>query len=146
MALPRSMKLGFPDQASVRAAVSKADMLGMGSGDAAGRMISKIDYNAPVDPVSNHTTYPAGLKKVSNTPVYRMADERGNFRDVPVSMFFQDFIEGRKVDGVIPPEHRNIRAMELSQATQPATKELSDIINEYLYQTDNTRRGYPYNR
>jgi hypothetical protein len=61
-------------------------------------------------------------------------------------MFFQDFIEGRKVDGVIPPEHRNIRAMELSQATQPATKELSDVINEYLYQTDNTRRGYPYNR
>jgi len=146
MALPQSMKLGFPDQASVRAAVSKADMLGMGSGDAAGRMISRIDYNAPVDPVSNHTTYPAGLKKVSNTPVYRMADEKGNFRDVPVSMFFQDFIEGRKVDGVIPPEHRNIRAMELSQATQPATKELSDVINEYLYQTDNTRRGYPYNR
>ena len=25
-------------------------------------------------------------------------------------------------------------------------EELSDVINEYLYQTDNTRRGYPYNR
>ena len=63
MAKPRSMKLGFPDQASVRAAVSKSDMLGMGSGDAAGRMIAQIDYNAPIDPVSNHTTYPAGLKR-----------------------------------------------------------------------------------
>ncbi len=146
MAKPRSMKLGFPDQASVRAAISVPDMLGMGSGDAAGRMISQIDYNAPINPISNHSTYPAGLQRVEGTPVYRMADEKGNFRDVPVSMFFQDFIEGRKVDGVIPPEHRNIRAMELSQATQPATKELSDVINEYLYQTDNTRRGYPYNR
>ena len=146
MAKPRSMKLGFPDQASVRAAISVPDMLGMGSGDAAGRMISQIDYNAPINPISNHSTYPAGLQRVEGTPVYRMADEKGNFRDVPVSMFFQDFIEGRKVDGVIPPEHRNIRAMELSQADQTATKELSDIINEYLYQTDNTRRGYPYNR
>ena len=146
MAKPRSMKLGFPDQASVRAAVSKSDMLGMGSGDAAGRMISRIDYNAPIDPVSNHTTYPAGLKRVEGTPVYRMADEQGNFRDVPTSMFFNDFYNDRIIDGVVPSEATTIRSMELRQATQPATKQLSDIINEYLYQTDDTRRGYPYNR
>lgn len=146
MAKPRSMKLGFPDQASVRAAVSKSDMLGMGSGDAAGRMIAQIDYNAPIDPVSNHTTYPAGLKRVEGTPVYRMADESGNFRDVPTSMFFNDFYNDRIIDGVVPSEATTIRSMELRQATQPATKKLSDIINEYLYQTDDTRRGYPYNR
>ena len=146
MAKPRSMKLGFPDQASVRAAVSKSDMLGMGSGDAAGRMIAQIDYNAPVDPVSMHTTYPAGLKRVEGTPVYRMADESGNFRDVPTSMFFNDFYNDRIIDGVVPPEATTIRSMELRQATQPATRKLSDIINEYLYQTDDTRRGYPYNR
>ena len=29
---------------------------------------------------------------------------------------------------------------------QIATEELNNIIQEYLYQTDNTRRGYPYNR
>jgi len=36
--------------------------------------------------------------------------------------------------------------MELRQADQPATKKLNDIIQEYLYQTDDTRRGYPYNK
>ena len=146
MAKPRSMKLGFPDQASVRAAVSKADMLGMGSGDATGRMIAQIDYNAPIDPISNHMTYPSGLKRVEGTPVYRMADERGNFRDVPTGMFFNRFYDDRIIDDVVPPEATTIRSMELRQADQPATKELNDIIQEYLYQTDNTRRGYPYNR
>ena len=146
LAKPRSMKLGFPDQASVRAAISVPDMLGMGSGDAAGRLISQIDYNAPINPVSNHTTYPAGLQRVEGTPVYRMADESGNFRDVPTSFFFRDFYNDRIIDGVVPPEATTIRSMELRQATQPATKELNDIIQEYLYQTDNTRRGYPYNR
>lgn len=146
MAKPRSMKLGFPDQASVRAAISVPDMLGMGSGDAAGRMISQIDYNAPIDPISNHTTYPAGLKRVKGTPVYRMADESGKFRDVPTNLSFRDFYNDRIIDGVVPPEATTIRSMELRQATQPATKELNDIIQEYLYQTDNTRRGYPYNR
>ena len=146
MAKPRSMKLGFPDQASVRAAVSKSDMLGMGSGDATGRMIAQIDYNAPIDPISNHMTYPSGLKRVEGTPVYRMADERGNFRDVPTGMFFDKFYKDRIIDDVVPPEATTIRSMELRQADQPATKELNDIIQEYLYQTDNTRRGYPYNR
>jgi hypothetical protein len=146
LAKPRSMKLGFPDQASVRAAISVPDMLGMGSGDAAGRLISQIDYNAPINPVSNHTTYPAGLQRVEGTPVYRMADESGNFRDVPTSFFFRDFYNDRIIDGAVPPEATTIRSMELRQATQPATKELNDIIQEYLYQTDNTRRGYPYNR
>jgi len=146
MAKPRSMKLGFPDQASVRAAVSVPDMLGMGSGDAAGRMISQIDYNAPINPISNHSTYPAGLQRVEGTPVYRMADEKGNFRDVPTEMFFDKFYNDRIVDGVVPPEATTIRSMELRQADQPATKELNDIIQEYLYQTDNTRRGYPFNK
>jgi hypothetical protein len=146
MAKPRSMKLGFPDQASVRAAISVPDMLGMGSGDAAGRMIAQIDYNAPINPISNHSTYPAGLQRVEGTPVYRMADEKGNFRDVPTSMFFNKFYNDRIVDGVVPPEATTIRSMELRQADQTATKELNNIIQEYLYQTDNTRRGYPYNR
>ena len=75
-----------------------------------------------------------------------MADESGNFRDVPTGMFFNDFYNDRIIDGVVPPEATTIRSMELRQATQPATRELSDIINEYLYQTDDTRRGYPYNR
>jgi len=146
MAKPRSMKLGFPDQSSVRAAVSVPDMLGMGSGDASGRMIAQIDYNAPINPISNHLTYPAGLQRVEGTPVYRMADEQGNFRDVPTGMFFNKFYNDRIVDGVVPPEATTIRSMELKQANQPATKELNDIIQEYLYQTDNTRRGYPFNR
>ena len=88
MAKPRSMKLGFPDQASVRAAVSVPDMLGMGSGDASGRMIAQIDYNAPINPISNHSTYPAGLQRVEGTPVYRMADSRGVFGDIPASLNF----------------------------------------------------------
>jgi hypothetical protein len=146
LAKPRSMKLGFPDQASVRAAVSVPDMLGMGSGDAAGRMIAQIDYNAPINPISNHSTYPAGLQRVEGTPVYRMADEQGNFRDVPTRMFFNDFYNDRIIDGVVPPEATTIRSMELRQADQPATKELNDIIQEYLYQTNDTRRGYPFNR
>ena len=146
MAKPRSMKLGFPDQASVRAAVSNADMLGMGSGDATGRMIAQIDYNAPIDPTSNHMTYPSGLKRVEGTPIYRMADEKGNFRDVPTGMFFDKFYKDRIIDDVVPPEATTIRSMELRQADQIATEELNNIIQEYLYKTDNTRRGYPYNR
>jgi len=132
---PRSLKLGFPDQASVRAAISVPDMLGTGSGDLSGRMITKIDYNAPFDETSRHKTYPAGLKGVEGDPVYRIADKTGQFRDVPVSLFFPDFMEGRKVGGVLPPEHRNIRSMELSQATQLANQEVEDIIQNYLRQT-----------
>ena len=146
MAKPRSMKLGFPDQASVRAAISVPDMLGMGSGDASGRMISQIDFNAPINPVSNHTTYPAGLQRVEGTPVYRMADESGAFGDIPASLNFRDFWKDRIINGVVPPESTSIRSMELRQATQPATNELNDFIQEYFYQNDNKRRGYPYNR
>ena len=132
LAKPRSLKLGFPDQASVRAAISVPDMLGTGSGDQAGRMITRIDYNAPFDETSRHKTYPAGLKGVEGEPVYRMADESGQFRDVPVSMFFPDFMESRKIDGVLPPEASNIRSMELRQATQPVNTQVEDIIREYL--------------
>ncbi len=132
LAKPRSLKLGFPDQASVRAAISVPDMLGTGSGDQAGRMITKIDYNAPFDETSRHKTYPTGLKGVEGEPVYRMADETGQFRDVPVSMFFPDFMESRKIDGVLPPEAANIRSMELRQATQPVNTQVEDIIREYL--------------
>ena len=132
LAKPRSLKLGFPDRASVRAAISVPDMLGTGSGDQAGRMITKIDYNAPFDETSRHKTYPAGLKGVEGDPVYRMADESGQFRDVPVSMFFPDFMESRKVEGVLPPEAANIRSMELRQATQPVNTQVEDIIREYL--------------
>jgi hypothetical protein len=132
---PRSLKLGFPDQASVRAAISVPDMLGTGSGDLSGRMITKIDYNAPFDETSRHKTYPAGLKGVEGDPVYRIADKTNQFRDVPVSLFFPDFMEGRKVGGVLPPEHQNVRSMELSQATQLANQEVEDIIQNYLRQT-----------
>ena len=132
LAKPRSLKLGFPDQASVRAAISVPDMLGTGSGDQAGRMITKIDYNAPFDEISRHKTYPAGLKGVEGEPVYRMADETGQFRDVPVSLFFPDFMESRKVGGVLPPEASNIRSMELRQADQDVNAQVEDIIREYL--------------
>lgn len=132
LAKPRSLKLGFPDQASVRAAISVPDMLGTGSGDQAGRMITKIDYNAPFDETSRHKTYPAGLKGVEGEPVYRMADETGQFRDVPVSLFFPDFMESRKVGGVLPPEASNIRSMELRQADQDVNAQVEDIIREYL--------------
>lgn len=135
LAKPRSLKLGFPDQASVRAAISVPDMLGTGSGDQAGRMITKIDYNAPFDETSRHKTYPAGLKGVEGDPVYRMTDETGQFRDVPVSLFFPDFMEARKVDGVLPPEHHNIRSMETRQAGQDINPEVEDIIQNYLRQT-----------
>lgn len=135
LAKPRSLKLGFPDQASVRAAISVPDMLGTGSGDQAGRMITKIDYNAPFDETSRHKTYPAGLKGVEGDPVYRMADETGQFRDVPVSLFFPEFMESRKIGGVLPPEASNIRSMELRQATQPVNPEVEDIIQNYLRQT-----------
>jgi len=132
LAKPRSLKLGFPDQASVRAAISVPDMLGTGSGDLSGRMITKIDYNAPFDETSRHKTYPAGLKGVEGEPVYRMADESGQFRDVPVSLFFPDFMEARKVDGVLPAEHHNIRSMETRQAGQDVTAQVEDVIREYL--------------
>jgi hypothetical protein len=146
MAKPRSMKLGFPDQASVRAAVSVPDMLGMGSGDASGRMIAQIDYNAPINPISNHSTYPAGLQRVEGTPVYRMADSRGVFGDIPASLNFRDFWDKRIIDGVVPRESTSIRSMELRQADQLATREIGDLIEEYLFQNNNTPRGYPYNR
>jgi len=132
LAKPRSLKLGFPDQASVRAAISVPDMLGTGSGDLSGRMITRIDYNAPFDETSRHKTYPAGLKGVEGEPVYRMADESGQFRDVPVSLFFPDFMEARKVDGVLPAEHHNIRSMETRQAGQDVTAQVEDVIREYL--------------
>ena len=135
LAKPRSLKLGFPDQASVRAAISVPDMLGSGSGDLSGRMITKIDYNAPFDEASRHKTYPAGLKGVEGEPVYRMVDETGQFRDVPVSLFFPDFMESRKVEGVLPPEASNIRSMELRQADQDVNAQVEDIIQNYLRQT-----------
>jgi hypothetical protein len=36
--------------------------------------------------------------------------------------------------------------MELLQADQLATNELDDLIEEYIFQNNNTPRGYPYNR
>jgi len=84
---------------------------------------------------SRHKTYPAGLKGVEGDPVYRMADETGQFRDVPVSLFFPEFMESRKIGGVLPPEASNIRSMELRQATQPVNPEVEDIIQNYLRQT-----------
>jgi hypothetical protein len=76
-------KQGFPDVLSARAATSVQDMFGVGTGDATGRVIGQIDYNAPTTKITEHRTYPVSIPRVAGTPLYRTSTEGGAFMDIP---------------------------------------------------------------
>ena len=59
--------LGFPDVVSARAATSVQDMFGMGTGDATGRIVGQIDYNAPTTKITDHSTYPVSIPRVADS-------------------------------------------------------------------------------
>jgi len=133
---------GFPDVVSARAATSVQDMFGMGTGDATGRIIGQIDYNALPTNVTQHSTYPTSIPRVAGTPLYRTADESGAFVDIPRDLLLPDYLKTRRLDD--SPQVSDTRAITMSVPSQDVTpKFVDDILMEIR---ERTRRGYPYNR
>jgi len=133
---------GFPDVASARAATSVQDMFGMGTGDASGRVIGQVDYNAPTTKVTEHGTYPVSIPRVPNTPLYRLADESGAFADIGRDFLLPDYTAARRAAG--NPQISDTRAITMSTPSQPVTaKYIDDIFMELRSQKN---RGFPYNR
>jgi len=133
---------GFPDVVSARAATSVQDMFGMGTGDATGRIIGQIDYNALPTNVTQHSTYPVSIPRVAGTPLYRTADESGAFVDIPRDLLLPDYLKTRRLNN--SPQVSDTRAITMSVPSQDVTpKFVDDILMEIR---ERTRRGYPYNR
>ena len=133
---------GFPDVVSARAATSVQDMFGMGTGDATGRMIGQIDYNAPTTNVTEHATYPVSIPRVAGTPLYRTAGESGAFVDIPRDLLLPDYLKARRLAN--KPEVTDTRAITMSVPKQDLTPKTIDDIMMEIRRMEN--RGYPYNR
>ena len=133
---------GFPDVVSARAATSVQDMFGMGTGDATGRVIGQIDYNAPTTNVTQHSTYPISIPRVAGTPLYRTAGESGAFVDIPRDLLLPDYLKLRRAAG--SPEVSDTRAITMSVPEQNLTTKVIDNIMMEIRAREN--RGYPYNR
>ena len=133
---------GFPDVVSARAATSVQDMFGMGTGDATGRMIGQIDYNAPTTNVTEHATYPVSIPRVAGTPLYRTANESGAFVDIPRNLLLPDYLKARRLAN--KPEVTDTRAITMSVPKQDLTPQVIDNIMMEIRRMEN--RGYPYNR
>jgi len=112
-------------------------MFGKGTGDATGRMIAELDLEKPISNVSNHSTYKYSLPRKEGTPIYRAANERGVFVDIPRSMLFDDFVKARR-EADLPIGSDN-RSMSMQLGTQSGA---SDELLRYL---SAQRRGYPFN-
>jgi len=142
MELARWNDAGFPDIVSARAATSVPDMLGMGTGDATGRVVGRIDYNAPTTTDTQHSTYPVSIPRVAGTPLYRVAMESGAFADIPRDLLLPDYLAARRAEG--KPEVSDTRAITMSVPSQDVTaKYIDDIMMELRAQEN---RGYPFNR
>ena len=133
---------GFPDVVSARAATSVQDMFGMGTGDATGRVIGQIDYNAPTTNVTEHATYPVSIPRVAGTPLYRTANESGAFVDIPRDLLLPDYLEARRLAG--KPEVSDTRAITMSVPPQNLTPKVIDNMMMEMRAREN--RGFPYNR
>ena len=133
---------GFPDVTSARAATSVQDMFGMGTGDATGRIIGQIDYNAPTTRVTDHNTYPVSIPRVPNTPLYRTSTKGGAFVDIPRDLLLPDYLKIRRKEG--KPEVSDTRAITMSVPKQDLTPKTIDDIMMEIRRMEN--RGYPYNR
>ena len=133
---------GFPDVVSARAATSVQDMFGMGTGDATGRIIGQIDYNAPTTNVTQHSTYPISIPRVAGTPLYRTASESGAFVDIPRDLLLPDYLKLRRAAG--SPEVSDTRAITMSVPEQNLTPKVIDNIMMEIRAREN--RGFPYNR
>jgi len=133
---------GFPDVASARAATSVQDMFGMGTGDASGRVIGQVDYNAPTTKVTEHGTYPVSIPRVPNTPLYRLADESGAFTDIGRDFMLPDYTAARRAAG--NPQISDTRAITMSTPSQSVNAKFIDNMLMELRRKKN--RGYPYNR
>jgi hypothetical protein len=133
---------GFPDVLSARAATSVQDMFGMGTGDATGRVIGQIDYNAPTTKITEHRTYPVSIPRVAGTPLYRTSTEGGAFMDIPRDLLLPDYLKLRRAAG--SPEVSDTRAITMSVPKQDLTAEVIDKIMMEIRAREN--RGYPYNR
>jgi len=133
---------GFPDVASARAATSVQDMFGMGTGDASGRVIGQVDYNAPTTKVTEHGTYPVSIPRVPNTPLSRLADESGAFTDIGRDFMLPDYTAARRAAG--NPQISEPRAITMSTPSQSVNAKFIDNMLMELRRKKN--RGYPYNR
>ena len=133
---------GFPDVVSARAATSVQDMFGMATGDATGRVIGQIDYNAPTTNVTQHSTYPISIPRVAGTPLYRTAGESGAFVDIPRDLLLPDYLKLRRAAG--SPEVSDTRAITMSVPEQNLTPQVIDNIMMEIRAREN--RGFPYNR
>ena len=133
---------GFPDVVSARAATSVQDMFGMGTGDATGRVIGQIDYNAPTTNVTEHATYPVSIPRVAGTPLYRTANQSGAFVDIPRDLLLPDYLEARRLAG--KPEVSDTRAITMSVPPQDLTPKVIDNMMMEMRAREN--RGFPYNR
>jgi hypothetical protein len=133
---------GFPDVVSARAATSVQDMFGMGTGDATGRIIGQVDYNAPTTRITEHGSYPVSIPRVPDTPIYRLADEGGAFVDIPRDFILPDYLEARRLAG--KPEVSDTRAITMSVPSQDLTPKVIDNMMMEIRRRAN--RGYPYNR
>jgi hypothetical protein len=142
MELAKWNKAGFPDIVSARAATSVPDMLGMGTGDATGRVVGRIDYNAPTTTDTQHSTYPVSIPRVAGTPLYRIATESGAFADIPRDFLLPDYLAARRAEG--KPEVSDTRAITMSVPSQDVTAKYIDDIMMELREQEN--RGYPFNR
>ena len=133
---------GFPDVTSARAATSVQDMFGIGTGDATGRIIGQIDYNAPTTRVTDHNTYPVSIPRVPNTPLYRASTQGGAFVDIPRDLILPDYLKARRLAN--KPEVSDTRAITMSVPSQDLTPKTIDDIMMEIRRMEN--RGYPYNR
>ena len=133
---------GFPDVASARAATSVQDMFGIGTGDATGRIIGQIDYNAPTTRVTDHNTYPVSIPRVPNTPLYRTSTKGGAFVDIPRDLLLPKYLKERRLAN--KPEVSDTRAITMSVPSQDLTPKTIDDIMMEIRRMEN--RGYPYNR
>ena len=133
---------GFPDVVSARAATSVQDMFGLGTGDATGRAVGRIDYNAPTTDVTQHGTYPISIPRVEGTPIYRTANQSGAFVDIPRGLLLPDYLSARRAVG--KPEVSDTRAITMSVPSQDVTPQFVDDIMMEMRAREN--RGFPYNR
>ena len=122
MAQTKTQKMGFPNVASTRIAITNPEYLNLPHATG-GMTIGKISKDQPIleNIITPHPTY--------NTQI--AGEYIGGF-EVPVPRQFlaPDFYAGRRAAGKDP--QGDARAFQLSKPTQEATPEWVDSLSEYI--------------
>lgn len=122
MATSKSQKLGFPDVAATRVAITEPELLNVPTGSS-GFSIGKFNENLETtdQPRFPHATYTTQLR----------GDYLGGTeRPIPYEIMFPDFYAARRAAGIAPAG--DWRSFSFSNISQPLNQEWLDGVMRYL--------------